>query len=81
MNEDKDFIFLVRDEDYDDDRVFRVKPHAMQYILKKMKEWNIELTDDNSNPYTDVMLSELTEREINYIIGDMLTYKELFFID
>ena len=75
--ETKDFIYIVQDEDYNAIIVFRSKLHAVQYMVKKIKEWGYHFLDDeNIND-----LSRATEKELNEIFFDFFTFHETFIID
>ncbi len=76
-NETKDFIYIVFDDDNDEMTVFRSKLHAVQYMVKKIKEWGDHFLDDE-NIYD---LSRETEKELNEIFFDFFTFHEAFIID
>lgn len=76
-NETKDFIYIVFDDDNDEMTVFRSKLHAVQYMVKRIKEWGYHFLDDeNINN-----LSRETEKELNEIFFDFFTFHEAFIID
>lgn len=75
--ETKDFVYIVYDEDYHTATVFRSKLHAVQYMVKKIKEWGFHYLDDEN--VDD--LSRETEKELNEIFFDFFTFHEAFVID
>ena len=75
--ETKDFVYIVYNDDYNTMTVFRSKLHAVQYMVKKVKEWNFHYLD-NENMYD---LSRKTEKELNDVFFDFFTFHEAFIID
>ena len=75
--ETKDFVYIVQDDDYGTTMVFRSKLHAVQYMVKKVKEWNFNFLDDENL----LELPKKTEKELNEIFFDFFTFHEAFIID
>lgn len=75
--ETKDFVYIVHDDDYNSTMVFRSKLHAVQYMVKKVKEWGFHYLDFG-NMYN---LSRKTEKELNDVFFDFFTFHEAFIID
>ena len=75
--ETKDFVYIVRDDDYNTMMVFRSKLHAVQYMVKKVKEWHFDFLDGENL----LELPKKTEKELNEIFFDFFTFHEAFIID
>jgi hypothetical protein len=76
-NETKNYIYVVFDEDNDEMTVFRSKLHAVQYMVKRIKEWGYHYFDDENIK----VLSRETEEKLNEIFFDFFTFYELFIMD
>ena len=75
--ETKDFVYIVYDEDYNTTMVFRSKLHAIQYMVKRVKEWGHHYLDEED---IENLMAE-SEDELNEIFFDFFTFHEAFIID
>lgn len=77
METNKDFVYIVYDEDRGTMTVFHSKRHAIQYMVKKVKEWGHHYLDDED---VENLMAE-SEDGLNEIFFDFFIYREEYIID